>query len=252
MSHNLKESIPTRDDDGGGSGNGGLDLDGIPLTTPEIQARNHAIIMTVGFLIMLPLGVLVARFTRTWFKHWFWTHATIQLLLSAPLIFYGASLGVSLATQLGIQDQRDTHQSIGIALLALYATQLLLGAFSSAHFSRLACPAGVQRVFWGGLLHRAPWNYAHVLLGLAILALAGYQVHYGLDEEWEVSLGGLHEVPQRAFSAWMALIIVFWVLYFVGFALLPKQFRAERTRKREQMARRGSVAKDGEVVPESA
>lgn len=41
--------------------------DGIifPLTDMERRARNHAVLCTTGFLILLPVGVLVARYIRT-------------------------------------------------------------------------------------------------------------------------------------------------------------------------------------------
>jgi len=205
----------------------------------EVKGRNHALCMGIGFLIMLPLGVLLARWTRTFFRHWFWSHATIQLLISAPLIFYGASQGISLASDLGLDDpdERDPHQKIGLALLAMYVAQLVLGLV--AHFVKF------PRLFWGGMLHRAPWNYLHVVLGLAILALAAYQVHYGMDIEWPLATGNAHPVPMSAENAWMALIIIFWVLYLVGMALLPRQFRTERTAKQERM--RGTPVKGGEV-----
>jgi len=36
-----------------------------PLNQLERRARSHAILSTIGFLILLPIGVLVARYTRT-------------------------------------------------------------------------------------------------------------------------------------------------------------------------------------------
>lgn len=37
----------------------------IPLSDIEKRARNHAILCTIGFLILLPIGTLVARYSRT-------------------------------------------------------------------------------------------------------------------------------------------------------------------------------------------
>jgi hypothetical protein len=36
----------------------------IPLLPIEKRVRNHAVLETVGFLILLPLGVLIARYAR--------------------------------------------------------------------------------------------------------------------------------------------------------------------------------------------
>ncbi|KAF7360135.1 Cytochrome b561 domain-containing protein [Mycena venus] len=228
---------------GGGGGGGGGDggeggQDGapttfvIPLSPLEIKARNHAILCTVGFLILLPLGVLLARYARTFTRRWFWGHAVMQLVIAGPVIFVGWKLGHDLANQLeGFATLYDPHQRIGIALLALYVTQLLLGTI--IHFVKM------QGLFRG---HRPPQNYFHVALGLAILALAAYQVHYGLTIEWTFATEGVHAVPDSALHAWMALIIVFWVLYFLGMALLPRQFSREKEgREQMRMARKGEA-----------
>ncbi|KAJ7189428.1 hypothetical protein GGX14DRAFT_529703 [Mycena pura] len=182
----------------------------------EVKARNHGIILAVGFLVLLPIGVLIARYTRTFTPHWFWSHAFIQLVISGPVIFYGWAQGYQVARQLELQNLNDPHHKIGIALLTLYVTQLLLGAF--VHFVKL------PRLFRG---HRPPWSYLHVALGLAILALAAYQVHYGFTIEGVFALEGLHAVTSRAMHAWLALVIVFWVLYFLGMGLLPRQYMQE-------------------------
>ncbi|KAJ6557874.1 hypothetical protein B0H19DRAFT_1028419 [Mycena capillaripes] len=226
-------------DDGGNGGGGGPGPSGganapvgqllIPLSPIEIKARNHAILCTVGFLILLPLGVLLARYARTFTNTWFWGHAVMQLVISGPVIFAGWSMGHDLTNILELEELHDPHQQIGIALLAMYVTQLLLGTF--IHFIKL------QGLFRG---YRPPQNYLHVALGLAILALAAYQVHYGLNTEWNFATGGAHHVPDKAMHAWLALIIVFWALYFLGMALLPRQFSREKEgRQQMRLARKG-------------
>jgi hypothetical protein len=58
---------PGSDNSGqGGSGDTGVPtVFSPPLSSLEIKARTHAILCTVGFLILLPLGVLLARYART-------------------------------------------------------------------------------------------------------------------------------------------------------------------------------------------
>ncbi|KAJ7634492.1 hypothetical protein FB45DRAFT_989410 [Roridomyces roridus] len=203
--------------DAGGGGNGGGTVQfTFGLNPIEVKARKHALLCAIGFLILLPLGVLLARYARTFTRRWFWGHAIIQLLISGPVIFVGIALGHQLSNELEFNEMHDPHQNIGIALIALYGTQLLLGIF--IHFVKL------PGLFRG---HRPPWNYIHVALGLAILALAAYQVHYGLNTEWPFATGNLHHIPGSAMHAWLALIIIFWVLYFIGMTLLPRQFKAE-------------------------
>lgn len=104
----------------------------------------------------------------------------MQFVISGPVIFAGWAMGYRTATTLELQALHDPHQKIGIALLALYVTQLLLGTF--AHFVKM------PTLFRG---HRPPQSYLHVVLGLAIIALAGYQVcqhaGYWLIPCWSVN-----------------------------------------------------------------
>jgi len=72
-----------------------------------------------------------------------------------------------------------------------------------------------------------------VSLGLIILILADFQVHYGLYTEWQ-NLGGLHQVPQSAKNAWLAFVVIFWVLFVAGMALLPRQMKQEAEAKPKQ------------------
>ncbi|KAK7044898.1 cytochrome b561 domain-containing protein [Favolaschia claudopus] len=223
------------DADPGGTAGGFFDF---PLTPIEVVARRHAILCTVGFLILLPLGVLLARYARTFTRRWFWGHAVIQLVLSGPVIFAGVAMGFNAAKMLELENLEDPHQKIGVSLIALYVIQLLVGIF--IHFVKMG------KLFGG---HRPPQNYFHVVLGLAILALAAYQVHYGLYTEWLLT-GGLHQVPGSAKHAWLALIIVFWVLYFLGMALLPRQFSRERE-GRQQMRLAAKTGTGPKEVEES-
>ena len=67
----------------------------------------------------------------------------------------------------------------------------------------------------GGLIHfvkwrltyRPPQNYMHALLGLAIIALAFYQVRLGYQTEWRISTGR-EEPPDVVDKIWLIWIIV--------------------------------------------
>ncbi|PPR01959.1 hypothetical protein CVT26_008741 [Gymnopilus dilepis] len=204
-----------------------------PLNFQEVRARNHAILCTIGFLILLPIGSLVARYSRTlpysrrsWrIFRWFWVHWIIQLVITAPIIGYGWALGYRTTTAYELGHFKDPHEKVGLALLILYCIQVLVGTV--AHFFKL------PSLFRG---HRPPHSYFHAILGLAIIALAQWQVHYGLFTEWNIATGGVHKVPDSAKHAWLALLIVFWVLYGLGLALLPRQYKQEsQARKTHKM-----------------
>ncbi|KAJ7587192.1 hypothetical protein C8J56DRAFT_92761 [Mycena floridula] len=188
----------------------------VPLSPIESYARTHAWLCTVGFLILLPIGTLVARYTRTFTRQWFWAHAAIQLVISGPVIFVGWSMGYNEANKLETPHFTDPHQKMGLVLLIMYVVQILVGLF--IHF---------VKIHTLGAGRRPMQNYFHAVLGLAILALAASQVHYGLQTEW-LLLGGLHPVAPACLHAWLAVVVVFWALYFIGLALLPRQFRLEK------------------------
>ena len=95
-------------------------------------------------------------------------------------------------------NERLVFQKIGLALLILYLFQLTLGVI--IHFFKTPS-------FMGG--RRPPQNYVHAILGLVIIALAFYQVHYGIKTEWyEATFGDGTIVPDSALHAWIALIVV--------------------------------------------
>lgn len=98
-------------------------------------------------------------------RRWFWAHSAIQLVVSAPVIFLGWALGYNTTTELEEDHFMDPHQKVGLALLVLYVVQILLGVL--VHYVKL------PSLFRG---YRPPHSYLHILLGLAILALAQWQV----------------------------------------------------------------------------
>jgi len=188
---------------------------GIPLSEYEKRVRDHALLATIAFMILLPIGVLIPRYWRTFSNRWWWLHWVINLFFSAPIAYAALAMGVS-ANHLSLYPI-DHHKRVGYAIFTLYSLQLLLGIF-------------IHTVRTPGLfiLHRPPQNYLHAAFGLTILAMAGYQVHYGLYIQWPSLTGDIHPVPESAKHAWLALLIVFWALYVLGLLLLPRQYKQER------------------------
>jgi hypothetical protein len=100
-----------------------------PLLPYEKKGRNHALLCTIGFMILLPIGVLVPRYLRTltqrcvslynltvylfnlhlaarwWFAHWI-----IQFLISGPVIFAGWALGYQTTNELFSPRFSDHHE----------------------------------------------------------------------------------------------------------------------------------------------
>lgn len=174
----------------------------------------HAILGTVGFLFLLPLGGLVARYFRTSTGVWFKAHQAIQSFVAGPIIFVGFVLGLTIVSQSGNPHFEGPHTQCGLALFLLYVLQVILG-----NVIHLWKPKSAAR--------RRPFqNYFHVFLGMLIIGLAFYQVRTGYSDVWMYATGR-DPLPRAADIVWYVWVVFIPVLYFAGFAFLPKQFRQE-------------------------
>ncbi|EJD54568.1 hypothetical protein AURDEDRAFT_156352 [Auricularia subglabra TFB-10046 SS5] len=176
--------------------------------------KAHAILFGLAFLVFLPLGALVARLSRTWNPFWFKAHWIIQFYIAGPMI-----LAAFITVILAVKKHRtghfnDMHKKTGLTLFILYVVQASLGAF--IHFVK---NPKRQR--------RPPQNYLHAALGLGIVGLALYQVHLGYKTEWPVFVG-IGPAPSGVQVVWIIWAAGIPVLYLLGLALLPRQFRQER------------------------
>ncbi|KAJ6476893.1 hypothetical protein C8R45DRAFT_873205 [Mycena sanguinolenta] len=193
----------------------------LPLSPFESKARIHAHVAFFAYLLGLPLGILTARYLRTFTNSWFWPHAIVNFLVTGPLIFAAFALGYQTTNMSGTPHFSDPHQKAGLALLVMYLIQVFLGSF--IHWVKLPFR------FPGG---RHPQNYLHVILGLATVGLASWQTHYGLWTEWALITGNVHPVNWRCKHFWLGIVIAIWSLYAIGLALLPRQFRQEAASRR--------------------
>ncbi|KAL0563783.1 hypothetical protein V5O48_018280 [Marasmius crinis-equi] len=184
----------------------------IPLTKPEKYFIAHAILCVVGFLLFLPIGGLLARYFRTFTNAWCRLHWIIQLL-GGVIIIVGVALGIQGVEELGGKHLDDYHQKLGISIFVLYFAQVILGFF--IHKIKLGKPG-----------RRPPQNYFHVVLGLTIIGLAMAQVRNGYRVEWP-RVSGRGPVANGANVIWYIWVVLLPVLYLIGLAFLPKQFKQE-------------------------
>ncbi|TFK68343.1 hypothetical protein BDN72DRAFT_683568 [Pluteus cervinus] len=177
----------------------------LPLTPVEVLAKRHATLSSIGFVIFLPIGILITRLTREDKPSLsLRLHLICQFFIAGPLIFAGFAMGYLTSKENGHHHFADLHKRIGLTLLILYLLQGVLGistwrARGSVTSTR---PYAIQ-------------STVHVVLGVVVFALSAYQVHHGLYVEWNAGTGGIHDVPEGAKTAWLALIIIF-VLLFCG------------------------------------
>ncbi|KAJ7172681.1 hypothetical protein C8R46DRAFT_160873 [Mycena filopes] len=174
----------------------------------------HGLLLSVGFLFLLPTGSLVARFGRTLTPRWFKAHKIINFGIALPVIAAGWILGPLAVLDRQAKHFADAHQICGVLLFGLYIAQLFLGRYIH---SKRAVP---------GRAPHPPSNILHVVLGISVIALAFLQVRSGLGE-WSMRMGK-QDMPHWCHDLWAAWAFILPVLYFGGLALLRRQFAQEQ------------------------
>ncbi|KAJ7624853.1 hypothetical protein FB45DRAFT_836929 [Roridomyces roridus] len=208
-----------------------------PLSSFEVKLRTHAHLGFFAYMVVMPLGIFIARYARTFTNSWFWPHAIVNFVITGPMVFATFAMGYQVTTLGGEGHFVDPHQKMGLALLILYIMQVLLGTF--IHYVKF--PA-LRQGFPGG---RLPQNYLHAILGLTIVLMGAWQAHYGLWIEWGYVTGNGHPVGYQCKQFWTAIVVLFVLFYVAGLALLPRQFRQERAAAARQGGRdRGSKLND--------
>ncbi|OZJ01546.1 hypothetical protein BZG36_05507, partial [Bifiguratus adelaidae] len=123
----------------------------------------HAALMAFVFLFVVPLGVIVARYSATWVAHSWFNHHVFTMLLLAGIPFVAAfGLGIQAV---GEQFQ-DPHHIIGLTVFVGFWFQALLETLNHIDNRRNFTP-------------KTPWYHSfHHWLGrlLFLLALANMPI----------------------------------------------------------------------------
>ncbi|KAI9061725.1 CBD9-like protein [Trametes sanguinea] len=191
-----------------------------PLQPFQKMIIAHALLCTIGFLILLPAGGLLARYARTFTNIWFTGHWIFQFGLAGPVIVAGVGLGIGAVSKAGAPHLNDDHKKWGVAIFVLYFAQLVLGAI--IHW--------VKPTSWTVGRRRPLQNYLHAIFGILIVGLAFYQVRSGYHSEWPTT-SGRPPIDNGANIVWCVWVVLVPVLYIAGLAFLPRQIRQERPHK---------------------
>uniref|UniRef100_A0A0D9V8X6 Cytochrome b561 and DOMON domain-containing protein n=1 Tax=Leersia perrieri TaxID=77586 RepID=A0A0D9V8X6_9ORYZ len=147
----------------------------------------HGAMAGLGWGVMMPVGIAIARYFKRHDPFWFYAHISVQGV--------GFVVGVAgVAAGFKLNDDvpgADTHQAVGIAVLVGGCLQVL--AF-------LARPAKESKV-------RRYWNWYHHYVGRAAVVAAAANVFVGLHVARED--GNAARVAYGAFLAVVALVAVF-------------------------------------------
>jgi hypothetical protein len=87
----------------------------------ERRLYAHAALMGLAFSLVLPLGVMAARFLRSGSPQWFYTHRLLQGL-GTVMVVVAAALGLSIGSHV-----QYAHMYIGLGIIAAIILMALLG-----------------------------------------------------------------------------------------------------------------------------
>ncbi|KAF9050674.1 CBD9-like protein [Hymenopellis radicata] len=177
----------------------------------------HGALLSIGFLIVLPAGALVARFARSFTTRWFMVHYCLNYIIALPIIVVGWVLGPVAVIDAQASHFMDAHQICGGIMLLLYILQILLGKYIHA-----------RKVGEAPQKAHPPSNILHASFGIVLLLLAYLQIRSGLHEWYTLTDGTTERL-----NFWCTLIrnwaIAIFVVYIAGMVLLRRQFEQEKT-----------------------
>lgn len=147
----------------------------------ETTRKWHGALAGLGWGVLMPVGIALARYFKRHDPFWFYAHVSVQ-----GLGFVLGAAGVAAGFKLDDDvPGADRHQAIGIAVLVFGCLQVL--AF-------LARPGKASKV-------RRYWNWYHHYVGRAAVACAVANVFVGLSVAHEAA----------SLSAFYAIFLAVWV-----------------------------------------
>lgn len=173
--------------------------------------RQHGALMFVGWVVLVPAGILAARFkwvfpTNTRITGlWFQVHRAVQMLATLfitigfilPFTTFEAGKGDSEAGSGGQEDSLlEAHETMGVALMVLLGTHICVAVARPK-------PEHPKRMYW---------NWVHWWTGRGLWALALVNICIGISL-WRRATGG-------SGAEWIVTLVVFIVGWTVASAVL--------------------------------
>ena len=179
-----------------------------PVVPASTRTKNlitaHAVLMTVAFAVLLPLGALTSSFLPAKAVTW-WLPLHISLMVAGAISLIGG-LGCIVAAAYPNFNVR-AHQVIGVILIGLVGTQMILGLLSEWLWRYRFRKQGVMPLP-GPLPEKTHW-----WLGRTIIVVSVAQVFLGLDEAQEVFLFG--NWVYGVYAAWYGLLVIVSLSAFI-------------------------------------
>lgn len=147
-----------------------------PSSYPYGLKRNHGALNILGWGVLLPLGAIIARYSKQWYpRWWYYLHVVVQF---AGFMFglAGVVAGVALCSRL--HANVSVHRGLGILVFVLSILQVI------AFFVRPEKDSKIRRY----------WNWYHHWVGRLALFLAAVNIVLGIHvggagPSWKVGYG---------------------------------------------------------------
>lgn len=159
--------------------------------------KTHGAINLLGWGILMPIGVIVARFAKQWDPLWFYAHVSIQ---SLGFIFGVSGVICGFVLEDKTSAEVDRHKSLGVVILALGCLQVI--AF-------LARPRKDSK-------YRKYWNWYHYLVGRVLILLAVINIFHGIH------LGKAGSSWNIGYAVAIAVLFVVALLLEIKFLIMRK------------------------------
>ncbi|XP_052211162.1 cytochrome b561 and DOMON domain-containing protein At3g07570 [Diospyros lotus] len=124
--------------------------------------KSHGILGMVGWGILMPIGVIVARYFKQLDPIWFYSHVSIQTL---GFIFGVAGIVSGIVLEDKTSASVNKHKGLGIFILVLGCLQVT---------AMLARPNKTSE-------YRKYWNWYHFTIGRLVIIFAMVNIFYGID-----------------------------------------------------------------------
>lgn len=121
----------------------------------------HMWLMSIGWGVLIPVGILMAKARDIEFRYWFITHRLIQVF---GYLMGIAGIGAGFAFRGTWETPYSAHRDIGITITALGTIQIL---------SLVARPSPTHKL-------RKYWGYWHRWIGRCTALLAIANIYYGI------------------------------------------------------------------------
>ncbi|WP_198929052.1 MULTISPECIES: cytochrome b561 domain-containing protein [Rhizobium] len=192
-------------------------LSGTRHVSPPTWAYWHARFMVIGWTILLPSGMLIARFFKvtsrqawpTVLDNKFWWKCHIRLQ-SAGLVFVFLGLAMVYRHGKGISSLAMMHHLCGWFVIVMGIIQLISGLLRGSKGGPTS--ANMRGDHYDMTPRRVLFEYVHKILGWIAMAVAAFVTGAGLV---------LVDAPR-----WMMIVIaLWWIAYLLVFAWLQAKGR---------------------------